>query len=367
MDLTQVNLRPASIIPDLEGVIAAIYHSTADSTVWRQVAHRLTGLFGADAALLCHREGEAVRLLGNGLHNIDPEQATRLVSAPPTRAATDGGGGAHARRDIDDVAFVRGMVGLRHGGRVLTVVVPEPDGAVPASLPHLSVARAQGRLPFDAAQQDMRLRLSRHLNQALCIRRRFASRMRTADFDRLAVLHLGEAWLVMDRQMALVDCNPLARGFLMRSALMRLEAGMVRLRDAQARAALQSAIDSAWAGERSHLSLSSVEDARPVGLEFHPYFSSEQDGTDQPQAILVLVRELDRDLMLKIEAKAESSGLSRAERRVMVQLVRSGRPPAAIAAAIGTSERTVRCQLSSIFRKTGARNQQDLIRRTLMA
>jgi DNA-binding CsgD family transcriptional regulator len=81
---------------------------------------------------------------------------------------------------------------------------------------------------------------------------------------------------------------------------------------------------------------------------------------------MVLVHELKRDIMLKIERQAEAFALSRAEKRVMVHLVRSGQTPAGIAALLGTSERTVRCQLSSIFRKTGTRNQQELIRMTLV-
>jgi DNA-binding CsgD family transcriptional regulator len=367
MDLMQVNLRPGNLDPDLDNTIAAIYRSTENGTGWREVARQLANLFNADAVVLCHTDGETLRILGDGLYNISPDLAACLPLTPPTHAGLQAREYGHASRTVDDVAFARHIDSLPHGARVLTVVIPELDSAEPRAPAHLSVARAKGRLPFNHAQQNLRVLISQHLTEALRIQRRFARRQRTADFHSLAILHLGEAWLVVDREMALIDCNPLARSFLMRSPLMRLEAGVVRLRDPLAAATLQPAIDAAWAGEHAHLNLTRVEDGSQVGLDFHPFFSGDQRSSDEPEAIMVLVRELDRDLMLKIEAKAETSRLSRAERRVMVHLVRSGQPPAAIAAAIGTSERTVRCQLSSIFRKTGARNQQDLIRKTLMA
>lgn len=371
MDLMQMNLRPGGRLPDLNSVIAAIYTSTENGSGWAEVARQLAALFNADAVVLCHTEGEVLRVLGDGLYNITPEAAACLPLDPTAqpvapRLARTGNAPGRAARSVDDVRFVRDLNGLPQGARVLTIVIPELDATEQRRPAHLSVARADGRLPFSDGQQDMRVKISQHLTEAVRIQRRFARRQRTADFHSMAILHLGEAWLVINREMALIDCNPLARSFLMRSGLMHLDAGVVSLPDPSAAAMLQAAIDTAWSGDRFQINVTSTEDGSQVGFEFFPFFPGDRRSSDDPEAVMVLVRELDRDLMLKIEAKAEACNLSRAERRVMVHLVRSGQPPAAIAASIGTSERTVRCQLSSIFRKTGARNQQELIRKTLM-
>lgn len=371
MDVMQGNHRAGATPPHLNSAISAIYGAIDKPAAWQNVAQELAALFNADAVVLCHTEGETLRVLGEGLYNLTPEHAARLplnYSAQPGREQSTAprNSGTALVRAVDDVRFARGIDELPPGARVLTVVIPEIDSTEPRHTTHLSVARSDGRLPFSEGQQDLRVMISQHLTEAVRIQRRFARRQQTADFHSIAILHLGEAWLVLDRDMNLVDCNPLARSFLMRSDIMRLENGAVRIPDAAIAAQLQPAMDTAWAGERFQINVTSAEDGSQVGLEFHPFFPGDRRSTDDPEALMVLVRELDRDLMLKIEAKAEACGLSRAERRVMVHLVRSGQPPAAIAAAIGTSERTVRCQLSSIFRKTGARNQQDLIRMTLM-
>jgi len=124
-----------------------------------------------------------------------------------------------------------------------------------------------------------------------------------------------------------------------------------------------------WSGvaERSHATLKGPERGMEIRFEFIPALLRHETNGDPPEQMLILVREVEHDLALKVETMAEAFKLSRSERRVMKYLIRHGMPPAEIAVATGTSVRTVRCQLSSIFRKTGAENQQDLIRMTLIA
>lgn len=370
MHLMPPNAAPGQALPDfnLNAAIELIYASSSDSTAWRKVANMLARMFDVDAVVLCHTEGDSVRILGEGLFNLTAEDAARLpLSYRATNLPSAHHSGNGAVRTVDDAGFAREIDRLHPGARVLTVVIPEFDRTEPLHATHLSVARADGRLPFSSGQQNLRMTLSKHLTEAVRIHRRFVRIKRTAKFNGLAILHLGEAWLVLDRSHALVECSPLARSFLMRSDLMRLTGGKVVFPTADTEAALTEAMSMVWSGEsdREQVSVTSPEDGAQVGFDIIPAHSSEHRSGDEPDGIMVLVREVDRELMLKVEAKAEACRLSRAERRVMVQLVRSGQPPATIATALGISERTVRCQLSSIFRKTGARNQQDLIRMTL--
>jgi len=162
-----------------------------------------------------------------------------------------------------------------------------------------------------------------------------------------------------------VDCNPLARSFLLRSDIARLEHGRLTLPDRQAELVLREAILAGWTGEEIR-TIAMSPDGGQVSFDVLPIYGANGRSDERPEHLMVLVHELKRDIMLKIERQAEAFALSRAEKRVMVHLVRSGQTPAGIAALLGTSERTVRCQLSSIFRKTGTRNQQELIRMTLV-
>lgn len=371
MGLMQENPRLGDFAAEinLHAAIALIYQSSANGGSWRDVASSMARVFDVDAVVLCHTEGNSVRVLGEGLYNVSPEDAARL---PLSYSATTLPAGAHhsgsgAVRTVDDAGFARDIDRLPPGARVLTVVIPEIDHTEARPAPHLSVAGANGRLPFSTRQQDLRLLFSQHLTEAVRIQRRFARLQRTANFHGKAVLHLGEAWLVIDRTLDLVDCNPLARAFLLRSDILQLRGGRVAYPHEGIATQIEEAVAPVWSGELEHaqVSVTSPGDGSQVGLDFLPVYLGERRSDDAPDGLMVLVREVDQELKLKIEAKAEACRLSRAERKVMLRLVRSGQPPATIATALGVSERTVRCQLSSIFRKTGARNQQDLIRMTL--
>jgi len=67
-----------------------------------------------------------------------------------------------------------------------------------------------------------------------------------------------------------------------------------------------------------------------------------------------------------IVALARIFGLTCAEARVLAHLAED-RTPSEIGAALGVSVTTVRTHLQSLFQKTGARRQPELIRLTLMA
>ena len=354
--------------PDFSGTVATMYQAAMNPSLWREVAERLAHLFDADAVVLCHTEGEAVKLLGDGYYNVDSDQAERLPGeyaqpAATTRRVSDHS--ARAPRTVDDAAFARDVKPATGRGRVLTVVIPEIDAIEGCAPAHLSVAHAEGRVRFSSQQQDLRLLVSQHLLGAARMQRALARKQRTASFHSTAVLHLGEAWLVIDANDRVVDCNPLARSFLLRSDIVRLEHGRLTLPDRQAELVLREAILAGWTGEEIR-TIAMSPDGGQVSFDVLPIYGANGRSDERPEHLMVLVHELKRDIMLKIERQAEAFALSRAEKRVMVHLVRSGQTPAGIAALLGTSERTVRCQLSSIFRKTGTRNQQELIRMTLV-
>lgn len=350
--------------------IALLYRSAVDDSLWSEVAERMAKLFGADAVALCHTVNGQVRLLGEGVYNLSTREADQLgrqyAQNTVPRALPLGLDESARGRVLDDAGFARQVPQLAAGGRLLTVVVPDVGRTEGAAPTHLSLAHSEGRLRFDDGQHQLRELISGHLVDAVRLQMSLDRKNRIAEFHNSAVLHLGEAWLVIDRNDQLIECNPIARSFLLRSPLLGIKDGRVRVAGSDTCDPLRDAMQRAWQGDIGHNSVSIEPGDGIVSFDLRPVFRDDQRSSEKPDYLMILVRELNREIMMKIEKQAETCGLSRAELRVLVQLVRLGQNPAEIADAIGTSERTIRCQLSSIFRKTGTRTQQEIIRRTLL-
>lgn len=371
MNLIPADLHPVTGAPetDLDETIALIYRAVGEPSAWRGVAGLFANLFHADAVALCRTEGSRVNLLGEGLHNLSQEDALSLLARqldghhPVAHHSGDA-----AVHTVDDARFRHGLKHLHSEARVLTVLVADGEEAGSQHYARLCMTGGEGRLPLSAVQTKLQAILSRHLQEAVRSEDRWQRLERSAELQGRVLLHLGRSWLVIDRESKLIHCNPLARCFLRRSDLMFLRNGSLMYPKDDLRTRFEEAMAPVWSGvgERSHITLDSKERGMEIRFEFIPALLRHETNGDRPEQMLILMREVEHDLALKIETMAEAFKLSRSERRVMMYLIRQGMPPANIAAATGTSVRTIRCQLSSIFRKTGAESQQDLIRMTLI-
>ena len=106
-------------------------------------------------------------------------------------------------------------------------------------------------------------------------------------------------------------------------------------------------------------------DGSPLRVSALPCSTRHPSGSEGPRGYLWVLIEDPDDVVLPSVAALESElGLTAAEARLCALLV-SGLRLAEAADEVGVSQETVRTQLKSAFRKTGARSQADLIRMLL--
>lgn len=106
-------------------------------------------------------------------------------------------------------------------------------------------------------------------------------------------------------------------------------------------------------------------DGSPLRVSALPCSARHASGSEGPRGYLWVLIEDPDDVVLPSVAALESElGLTAAEARLCALLV-SGLRLAEAADEVGVSQETVRTQLKSAFRKTGARSQADLIRMLL--
>ena len=86
-----------------------------------------------------------------------------------------------------------------------------------------------------------------------------------------------------------------------------------------------------------------------------------QAGTSYAAAVALFVHKGGLDQKSPFETMAKRYGLTPAEMRVAFGIVNVGGTPA-VAETFGIAEHTVRTQLKSIFQKTGANRQADLVK-----
>jgi PAS domain S-box-containing protein len=134
---------------------------------------------------------------------------------------------------------------------------------------------------------------------------------------------------------------------------------MEQLRDLVDRACAFQEHDGAEAMFAGVMTVDRGGDVRPLSIMVAPVqLSTEADGNSQVAA--VFIRDLEVRQTVPPEALAELFGLTPAEARVVVELVK-GKRPQEVADDLSVSLNTVRNQLKQIFSKTSTGRQSELI------
>ncbi len=185
-----------------------------------------------------------------------------------------------------------------------------------------------------------------------------------ATFDRL-----NGAVLLLDGQGTVLHANGRARRLLSdRADRFPTPGNRLRPADAQARAILLAALQQA---ERGDTALGPDGVAIPfgdgTGTSWIGTVISLVDGSRRPlgmhyrAAAILNIRELRRDLPVPRAALAALYGLTRRETAIAAAIAEGGGVPAA-SAVLGIGVETVRTHLASVYRKTGAGGQTELVR-----
>ncbi|MEI9988607.1 MAG: helix-turn-helix transcriptional regulator [Rhizomicrobium sp.] len=164
----------------------------------------------------------------------------------------------------------------------------------------------------------------------------------------------GAAFLV-EGSGRIAYANAATGPLLAEGGLVRERGGMLVPLDGDLRAALRAA----FSGRKKTPFIKAISHAQGMRILAVVPPSAESGGY-----AIVLVSAPEADLPLPGPILMEAYGLTAAEIRVLVGLIK-GRPLAEMARDFGVAQRTVKAHLQKIFAKTGTRRQTDLIRQVL--
>jgi DNA-binding CsgD family transcriptional regulator len=170
-----------------------------------------------------------------------------------------------------------------------------------------------------------------------------------------------------------VFANHAAQDLLSAGVFVNRRNDLIGASDARADAALRSAVAMAARGDGAlgigglAIELSNAPDDDRWLAHVLPLTGGARQsaGALHAAAAAVFVRNVSLDLQWPLETIGKLYGLTPGEVRVLQAIVDVGGTPA-IAEKFGISEGTVRTHLKSIFAKTGARRQADLIKMVAM-
>lgn len=242
------------------------------------------------------------------------------------------------------------------------------DGRAEGPATHMSFTRRRGREAYDDEGKRLIELLAPHVRRALLTHWRLTEARLGAQAQQSALAHLGYGALLLDANGAVLWLNPVAE------ALLRREDGLA-VRDGRLRAlhngddeALARLVRQAGLGVGGGLCVRRTpadgEQAAAYGVSASPVRAESAALVPDSPAfphVLLLVRDPDRqgdeDALRRFAAPRH---ISAAELRVLALLLHD-LAPKEIAARLNLGVRTVRSQLSSLYAKTGTRNQRELV------
>ena len=176
-------------------------------------------------------------------------------------------------------------------------------------------------------------------------------------------------FMQLDRRGRIQEANDLARDILLKRDGLCEEDGVLAARieeeDAQLKRLLAQALPLYGIhGSGGWMKITRRKAGAPLVLEVHPVRGMGADYRAWAVGALVLVVDPAARPRVDPDLAAEVLGLTRTEGRVAVALA-AGRTIAAIAAAQGCAESTVRMHLKRVYRKQGIHKQTELVRRVM--
>lgn len=227
----------------------------------------------------------------------------------------------------------------------------------------VSFMRARGRRFYNQQEVDRLGAVLPHMARAFSIRMRLDELLRQRDafavyFDR----HSSGA-LLIDGKGRVAHVTGAARDFLLASdAPLRIERGQLRASDPAADRRLQKLLAggdaAAWLFDRAVVALSPAHRLTITPTSFAGNL------VPREAAFLVVIESGAGDAHRSVDTAAARFGLTRAETGLLAELV-AGRSLREAGERLGRARTTVRNQLQSIFDKTGARRQAELVAKIL--
>ncbi|MCZ6830763.1 MAG: helix-turn-helix transcriptional regulator [Gammaproteobacteria bacterium] len=255
-------------------------------------------------------------------------------------------------------------IGVFH---ILGVDTVEPNGLIA----RLRIARQRYEEAFTEQHKQLCEKLLPHLRRAIQIHARLNRTESERDVYAGAVEQLSVATIILDAEGRVLHTNSVAAGILaMKDGIAVLEQELQlgnRAANERLQQLLSTAIGAQRAGETSMARALRVR--RPsglpdLGLVLRPIPAAEWAEGQSSPCVVVFISDPRGQENASQQMLAELFELTPAEANLAIKLAR-GLSLAAVSAEQNISQHTARAQLKSIFAKTGATRQAELVRLVL--
>ena len=252
-------------------------------------------------------------------------------------------------------------IGIFH---ILGVDTVESDGM----LARLRIARRREEQPFGRKHKALCERLLPHLRRAIVIHARLGRIESERDLYAGAVNRFSMATMILDERGRVLTTNRIAAKLLAQQDGIFLSDEHLRITDRQKNNQLQELVKTAIAAQRSGstgiaraLRVSRPSGQSELGLVVRAVPVSEWGEGQSSPCIAIFVSDPDQQESTSQQILAELFDLTPAEANLAVKLA-CGLSLAQLSEQQNISQHTARAQLKSVFSKTGATRQAELVR-----
>lgn len=359
-------------------LVGAIYDAALETALWPQALSKAAGyvpgvsasLFAKDASAkslsLYYDDGgiapQFIQLYSEKYAKIDPSTTAHYfaeVGEPMSIV-----GFASSVDEFRATRFYREWVKPQGLIDFITVAIDKTA----TSVAMVGVFRHESHgLADDDALRRMRL-IAPHIRRAVAIGRAIDLKATQATNFSDAFDRLSSCMMLVDAKGRIVHANVAAHTMLAAENVLRAVAGRVAAPDAKAGQALREAFEAAGGGDAA-LGMRGI--ALPIvardGDKYVCYVlpltsgARSRTGSSFAAAAVLLVQKVELASPARPEVIAKSYKLTPTELRVLLAVAEIGGAPE-VAEAFGISETTVKFHLKSLFEKTGARRQADLVK-----
>jgi len=353
--------------PGVVTAIQAVYEAVASPAAWPEALAATTSLGGGSAGILLFgpSAGELAPLATCGLDESDPTMVAgsvaaallRLGGSPPGLLVTSKLPTAPTGRDREDALAALSEGG--HFGVAVGACLLREEGAFAA----LWLLRPPGER-FDSSSLDGLREVVPHLTRAMSVHLRVEQAERRAAEARDAFDRVALGAVLVDEGARPILANRAAHRIAAQQDGFVIASDGLRGATAADTHVLQGAVaEVAHGGTRTGLGLrlSRASASRPYEVMVVPVSRARRWPARRRHTAVVFISDSGLSLVSPTQLVHDLYGLTAAETRLALLLL-GGQTIREAVAVLGVSRNTAHSQLASIFRKTGANSQAELVR-----
>lgn len=364
----------SGLTPELLDLVGDIYQAGLEPEHWSDTIARMSRLFDADMACIYTpfpaRPEQAVYLTHNFTremeeaysayyHRIDEWTNHALRQKRYIQGTVALGEEIVPQAELRRTEYYNDFLKLHDMEWMVTTALL--DGRAEGAATHMSFTRHRRRGAYDGDGKRLIELLAPHVRRALLTHWRLteASLGRIAHESALDSLGYGLALLGENGEAVHLDAS--AECMVRADDGFKLKAGFFLAAHAQEQAALRHLLRQAALGVGGGFCLKRANGKRPYSLTAIPLPKAQRFRALGDARVMLLIHDPEAAKPLdSLRSFAARHRISPAELRVLTLLL-ADLSPKEIAEHLGVGIRTVRTQLSSLYLKTGTKNQRDLI------